>query len=83
MRTARKHLHWYTARLVGGREFRREINEAETADRQRAAVQRLFARLAVLGERLRYEAANDDATIAGPAFAQGDDVVRRGEALAA
>ena len=83
VRTARKHLHWYTARLVGAQEFRRQINEAETADRQRAAVHTFFARLSMLGERLRYEAANDDETIAAQASMQAAHAARRGEALAA
>jgi len=83
VRTARKHLHWYTARLVGAQEFRSQINQAETAARQRAAVLAFFARLAMLGERLRYEAANDDETFAARRSMQPAQVARRGEALAA
>jgi tRNA-dihydrouridine synthase B len=56
VRTARKHLHWYTARLAGAAQFRQQINQAESADAQRAVVEAFFCRLASLGDRLRYEA---------------------------
>jgi len=55
VRTARKHLHWYTARLAGGAHFREQINRAESTSAQRAVVDAFFFRLATLGDRLRYE----------------------------
>jgi tRNA-dihydrouridine synthase B len=59
VRTARKHLGWYTERLDGGAEFRREINAAETTAAQLASVARYFDRLATKGERLVYLADHD------------------------
>ncbi len=55
VRTARKHLHWYTTGLSGAREFRVRINAAETPSVQRAVVLQWFTRLAAEGERLQYE----------------------------
>jgi tRNA-dihydrouridine synthase B len=54
VRTARKHLGWYTERLAGGMEFRREVNAAETVSVQVAAVSSYFDRLAEQGERIVY-----------------------------
>jgi tRNA-dihydrouridine synthase B len=54
VRTARKHLHWYTAELAGAGGFRERINVAVTAAAQRNLVGEYFARLADDGERLRY-----------------------------
>ena len=54
VRTARKHLAWYTEALAGGVELRREVNIAETAAVQVAAVERYFDRLAALNDRLVY-----------------------------
>jgi len=56
VRTARKHLHWYTEQLPGGAEFRHAINAIESVAAQVDAVERFFARLAAGGERLRYAA---------------------------
>ena len=55
VRTARKHLHWYTAGLAGAAEFRQRINGAETPSAQRAVVMQWLARLDAEGERLRYD----------------------------
>ena len=52
VRTARKHLGWYASDLVGGEEFRHEVNRLDTPAAQIAAVDRYFDRLAMLGERL-------------------------------
>ena len=52
VRTARKHLGWYASDLVGGEEFRHEVNRLETPAAQVAAVNRFFDRLAELGDRL-------------------------------
>jgi tRNA-dihydrouridine synthase B len=54
VRTARKHLHWYTAELAGSAHFRERINAAVTAAAQRSLVSAYFAQLADDGERLRY-----------------------------
>jgi tRNA-dihydrouridine synthase B len=54
VRIARKHLHWYTADLPGGDAFRPQVNAAESAASQRAAVDAFFARLAWKSERLAY-----------------------------
>ena len=54
VRIARKHLHWYTARLEGAGDFRRLVNTAESAAHQRAIVNGFFMRLASESERLRY-----------------------------
>ena len=55
VRTARKHLHWYTSGLTGAAEFRQRINAAETPSAQRVVVLQWLARLAAEGERLRYD----------------------------
>ena len=54
VRTARKHLGWYAADLVGGDAFRHEMNRLDTAAEQLAAVERFFDRLAACGDRLSY-----------------------------
>ena len=46
VRTARKHLGWYTEHLAGGSAFRHEVNRLETAAAQIAAVNRYFDGLA-------------------------------------
>ena len=53
MRIARKHIGWYTEALDGGAALRREVNAADTAREQLAAVQRFFDRLQAAGDRLR------------------------------
>ena len=52
VRIARKHLGWYAGDLVGGKEFRHEVNRLDTPAAQIAAVDRFFDRLAALGDRL-------------------------------
>jgi tRNA-dihydrouridine synthase B len=54
VRTARKHLGWYTAALDGGEAFRRVMNACETTAAQLAAVNGYFDTLAHRDERLRY-----------------------------
>ena len=56
VRTARKHLGWYASDLIGGEEFRHEVNRLDTTAGQIAAVNRFFDRLAALGERLERRA---------------------------
>ena len=66
VRTARKHLHWYTARLPGGAQFRHAINAVESVAAQIDAVEQFFARLAADGERLCYAAAARDGDESAP-----------------
>jgi tRNA-dihydrouridine synthase B len=54
VRTARKHLGWYSGGLAGGEAFRHEVNRLDTAAAQIAAVDRFFDGLAERGERLVY-----------------------------
>jgi len=54
VRTARKHLGWYTAALAGGDVFRSAMCEAETTDAQLAVVGDFFDRLAAHHDRLPY-----------------------------
>src|SRR6187455_50387 len=54
VRTARKHLAWYTAALEGGAAFRRVMNACETTAAQLTAVNDYFDTLAHRDERLRY-----------------------------
>ena len=82
VRTARKHLGWYTAALEGGVAFRQGMNACETTQAQLAAVHRFFDALAARGERLA------DACMPATAArdARGDRHTSRprvGEALAA
>jgi tRNA-dihydrouridine synthase B len=52
VRSARKHLGWYAASLVGGETFRHDINRLETSAAQIAEVNRFFDRLAANADRL-------------------------------
>ncbi len=54
VRTARKHLGWYSTSLAGGAAFRHEINQLEDTAAQIAAVNRFFDDLCERGERLTY-----------------------------
>ena len=63
VRTARKHLGWYTEGLEGGAEARREINAAGTSAEQVAIVNRYFDRLAIESERLIYSQAPEIAAV--------------------
>jgi tRNA-dihydrouridine synthase B len=54
VRTARKHLGWYSGGLAGGEAFRHEVNRLDTAAAQIAAVNRFFDGHAACGERLAY-----------------------------
>ena len=87
VRTARKHLGWYTESLVGGDEFRREANAAQTSAEQTAIVLRYFDRLAAQSERLVYRQRPSDGAVRALAPAQRAHFEHRtpwvGEALAA
>jgi tRNA-dihydrouridine synthase B len=87
VRTARKHLGWYVRELAGGDSLRAEINVAESAAEQFAAVGRFFGRLAGKSERLVYRTAEVAAERVVDARAASDvprhEARRGGEALAA
>ena len=87
VRTARKHLGWYTEALADGAAFRREMNAAETTAGQLAVVERYFDRLAVLGDRLVYRPLPARAAVCvlppQPAFSHRTASTWGGEALAA
>lgn len=67
VRTARKHLGWYAADLVGGDAFRHEMNTLDTAAAQVTAVERFFDRLAAHGDRLSYVSKIQSAAVTAPA----------------
>ncbi|MDE2428048.1 MAG: tRNA dihydrouridine synthase DusB [Burkholderiales bacterium] len=52
VRTARKHIGWYVQDLVGGEEFRQQMNLLTSCEEQLAAVNSFFDRQA--SERLQY-----------------------------
>ena len=52
VRTARKHIGWYVQDLVGGEEFRQQMNLLTSCEEQLSAVSHFFDRMA--GERLQY-----------------------------
>lgn len=84
VRTARKHLGWYCRGLAGGEKARAEFNAAETITAQLQAVERLFGRLAHLGERLNY--GGTDRVVEWPLRQQqqrAQCAIGEGEALAA
>jgi tRNA-dihydrouridine synthase B len=74
VRTARKHLGWYTASLLGGIDFRRAMCAAATTAAQFAVVTEYFDALAQRHERLPYCGASAD---------EAGDALWAGEALAA
>ena len=87
VRTARKHLGWYTRDLAGGAQARGEFNRAETTLSQTAAVLRYFDRLADEDERLVYGVGAGGVVVAAPRFGAGERQPAAtpwvGEALAA
>ena len=54
VRTARKHIGWYVQDLIGGEEFRREMNKLESTEQQLIAVDKFFESQRNFGERLQY-----------------------------
>ncbi|MFZ6731547.1 tRNA dihydrouridine synthase DusB [Undibacterium sp. Ji42W] len=52
VRTARKHIGWYVQDLVGGEDFRQQMNLLTDCDEQLAAVSSFFDHMT--GERLQY-----------------------------
>ena len=87
VRTARKHLGWYSEALSGGAEFRREMNAAQTSVEQLAIVLRFFDRLAAESERLVYMRQRFEPVPIRPLQRQSGPIKNRtpwvGEALAA
>lgn len=57
VRTARKHIGWYVQDLIGGEEFRQEMNLLTSCEEQLSAVKMFFDRQA--SERLQYRPAED------------------------
>jgi tRNA-dihydrouridine synthase B len=74
VRTARKHLGWYTESLHGGGDFRRAMCAALTTSAQHAVVIQYFDALAARHERLPYRGAPSESA---------SDESWAGEALAA
>ena len=58
VRTARKHIIWYTRALSGGQAFRDRMNTIESGIEQSRAVDQFFAALGEHSERLVYASAN-------------------------
>ena len=56
VRSARKHLIWYTRRLEGGDEFCARMNRLDDCDAQRAAVDGFLREHGGRNERLAYSA---------------------------
>jgi tRNA-dihydrouridine synthase B len=86
VRTARKHLGWYTQALAGGAAFRRAMCEAQSAAAQLAIVGEYFDRLAGTHDRLVYSEGIDVAAWDGAVRSSStanQDWQRAGEALAA
>jgi tRNA-dihydrouridine synthase B len=54
VRTARKHLNWYTRGLVGGSEFCDHMNQIDDCDAQRLAVEAFLRRHGERHQRLAY-----------------------------
>jgi tRNA-dihydrouridine synthase B len=54
VRVARKHISWYTKGLAGSAAFRHAMNQLQTCDEQRAAVDEFFLELAGRTRRLQY-----------------------------
>ncbi len=69
VRIARKHIGWYVQDLEGGGDCRREVNAADNARAQLAAVRLLFERLAANSERLDCRRRGADVVDARAAFA--------------
>jgi tRNA-dihydrouridine synthase B len=86
LRTARKHLGWYTRDLVGADTARSLFNAAESTAAQAAAVADYFDRLALKSERLVYERRDADVVDATARIVAGQGRKAKpwaGEALAA
>ena len=58
VRTARKHIGWYVRDLIGGEEFRQQMNLLESTEQQLRAVDVFFESQHSFGERLQYRPAS-------------------------
>jgi tRNA-dihydrouridine synthase B len=58
VRTARKHIGWYVRDLLGGEEFRQQMNLLESTGEQLRAVEEFFEKQLSFGERLQYRPAS-------------------------
>ncbi|MEP6609754.1 MAG: tRNA dihydrouridine synthase DusB [Burkholderiaceae bacterium] len=58
VRTARKHIIWYTRDLAGGNQFRERMNAIDNCAAQSHAVDQFFAALGERSERLAYPSAD-------------------------
>jgi tRNA-dihydrouridine synthase B len=76
VRSARKHLGWYTRDLAGASEARAQFNGAKTVESQLTAVMRYFDRLHEEGERLVYRRGSC-APVTGDVFDAGDQFSAR------
>ncbi len=54
VRIARKHIHWYTQGLPGGKQFWTEVSEVESPQQQLQLVRQFFDQLAERDTRLAY-----------------------------
>jgi tRNA-dihydrouridine synthase B len=57
VRTARKHIGWYVRELLGGEQFRQQMNLLESTEQQLRAVDNFFESQLSFGERLQYRPA--------------------------
>lgn len=57
VRTARKHIGWYVRDLIGGEEFRQQMNLLESTAEQLRAVDMFFKTQLSFGDRLQYRPA--------------------------
>ncbi len=58
VRTARKHIGWYVRDLIGGEEFRQQMNLLESTEQQLRAVDVFFESQHSFDERLQYRPAS-------------------------
>ena len=63
MRVARKHISWYTKGLSGSANFRHHMNQLQSIEEQLDAINAFFGALQQQGERLQYEAAEEDPAV--------------------
>ncbi|WP_347556035.1 tRNA dihydrouridine synthase DusB [Robbsia sp. KACC 23696] len=82
VRTARKHIGWYTKVLKGANAFRHQMNTLDTTREQLAAVNAFFEEQKLLSDRLVYDAP-DDAASAGIDGSRDADHTDNSQPLAA
>ena len=62
VRSARKHIAWYTKGIAGSHTFRQQMNLLETAEGQFAAIDEFFSLQATHSLRLQYDNNNQSET---------------------